>query len=419
MPSCSVTRCLSAALGLILLLAPAGRGQEWTRFRGPNGTGVGQGSAIPTRWTDRDYRWQTALPGRGHSSPVLWAERLFLLSGDPDTADRIVLCLDAANGQIRWQRTYPARSHPLHMRNTYATSTPAVDDQRVYVAWATPECVTLRALDHAGRECWVRELGPFVSQHGFGQSPIVFEDLVILINSQDGEELDPGQAPGISDIHAFDRHTGAERWRMPRPTRRACYSTPCLHHLPDGTPELICHDAVDGFFGFDPRTGVLNWTLPVFAMRTVASPLLVGQTVFGCNGSGGGGAYLVAAQLGQAPTELYRLTRQAPYVSTPVAYGDWVFCCSDRGVVSCLRVADGAVEWTRRVTSGFSSSPVVIDGRLYCLDEGGDVWVLAADREYRELGHMALGEPSRATPAVAGGRLYLRTESRLFCLGEG
>jgi outer membrane protein assembly factor BamB len=409
--------CLSGAIALVLLSASPGWCQEWTRFRGPNGTGVGQGPTIPAQWTDADYRWKITLPGKGHSSPVLWAEQVFLLSADPDTADRLVICIDASTGRTLWQRVYRSQSHHLHVRNTFATSTPAVDDERVYVAWSTPECLTLRALDHAGQDCWKQELGPYVSQHGFGNSPIVFEDLVILINSQDGEELDPGQAPGISCVLAFDRRTGAERWRTPRPTKRACYSTPCLHHLPDGTPELICHDTAEGFYSLDPRTGTLNWSLPAFVMRTVASPLLVGETVFGCNGSGGGGAYLVAARMGKNPVESYRVTRQAPYVSTPVAYGDWVFFCSDRGFVSCARAADGAVQWSQRVTSGFSSSPVVVDGKLYCLDEDGDVWVLAAEGAYRALGHMALGEPSRATPAVAGGRLYLRTESRLFCLG--
>jgi outer membrane protein assembly factor BamB len=405
-------------VGFIALVAPA-RAQEWTRFRGPNGTGLSDAKSIPTTWTESDYRWKLKLPGKGHSSPVIWGDKLFVLSADPTSAQRYVLRVQTDTGKIVWQKDYASDTHALNGRNSYASSTPAVDEQRLYVAWATRDHLTLRALDHDGQEVWNLDLGPYVSEHGFGNSPIVYEDLVILVNSQQAEELDPNEQPGNSSVVAVDRETGKLRWSVPRTASRVCYPTPCIHQPPNAPAELICYDTADGFYSLDPHTGAQNWSCSAFTMRTVASPIVVDDLVFGSNGSGGGGNYLVAVRMGQQPHEVYRLTRQAPapYVSTPVAQDGLVYLCFDRGFVSCMQAADGEIVWSKRLTSGFSGSPVLVDGRLYCIDEGGDVLVLAASREFRELGRMSLGEPSRSTPAISGGRMFLRTESQLFCIG--
>jgi outer membrane protein assembly factor BamB len=415
----AATPRLSQLLILVLpLLFPVpSRAQEWTRFRGPNGTGVSQATTIPVTWTDADYLWKTRLPGKGHGSPVIWGDRVFLLSADPEIASRYVVCVGAESGELLWRREYKSAVHPLSPLNSFATSTPAVDEARVYVAWATLDQLTLRALDHDGQDVWCQDLGPYISEHGFGNSPIVHEDLVILVNSQQGEELDPNQEPGDSSVMAFDRETGALRWSTPRTTARVCYGTPCIYQPPAGPPELICYDKAHGFYSLDPRTGIQNWSLPAFTMRTVASPIIVGDLVLGSNGSGGGGNYLVAARMGTPPREVYRVTRQAPYVTTSVARDDLVFLFVDRGFVSCMEAADGTIVWSKRLTSGFSGSPILVDGKLYAIDNEGQVLVLAAERVFQELGRMALGEPSRATPAVSGGRLFLRTESQLFCVG--
>jgi outer membrane protein assembly factor BamB len=165
----------------LLAFVPALAGaQEWTRFRGPNGTGVSEATTIPASWTDSDYNWKVKLPGIGHSSPVLWGDKIFLLSADPEKANRFVLCVSAADGKLLWNREYPGEPHHLHVRSSYASCTPAVDAKHVYVAWSDPEHTLLRALDHSGNEVWHVDLGPWVSQHGFGTSPIVYEDLVIL-----------------------------------------------------------------------------------------------------------------------------------------------------------------------------------------------------------------------------------------------
>jgi outer membrane protein assembly factor BamB len=402
----------------LLLLAASVRAQEWPRFRGPNGAGASAAETIPAKWSDGDYRWKTKLPGKGHGSPVVWGDQLFVLSADPSGATRYVICVHTESGKMAWQREYAAAGHPLNGLNSYATSTPAVDEKRVYVAWADGDHLWLRTLDHQGHDIWQRDLGKYVCEHGFGGSPILFEDLVILVNSQQAEELAPNQEPGTSSVMAFDRATGDVRWETPRTVARVCYSTPCIYQPPGGPPQLICQDKPHGFYSLNPRTGAENWSFPAFTMRTVGSPIIVGDLVLGSHGSGGGGHCLVAVRMSDRPEEVYRLTRQAPYITTSVARDDLVFLCVDQGFVSCMQATDGKIVWSKRMPSGFAGSPVVVDGKLYVIDTNGDVLVLAAEREFHQFGRMSLGEPSRATPAVSGGRMFLRTESQLFCIGR-
>ena len=184
---------------LILCAADLTSAQEWTRFRGPNGSGIGQnGQSIPTTWSEIDYNWRVKLPGIGHSSPVVWGDKIFLLSADPESATRYVICIDVAMGATNWQRNFQSDSHHLHVRSSFASSTPTVDADHVYVGWSTPTETTLKAFDHSGNEVWSLDLGRWQSQHGFGTSPILFEDLVILHNSQQAKSLKPGERPGDS-----------------------------------------------------------------------------------------------------------------------------------------------------------------------------------------------------------------------------
>jgi outer membrane protein assembly factor BamB len=404
----------------VFLISPV-HAQQWTRFRGPNGTGVGQGKNIPIEWTERDYDWKIALPGIGHSSPVVWGDRVFLLSADPDDATRFMLCVDAVTGKIIWQKAYQSTPHHLHTRNTFASGTPTVDEKHVYIAWSTPESATLKAFDHQGNEVWTRDLGTWTSQHGFGSSPIVYQDLVILSNQQQAQQLDPGQQPGKSYMHAFDRLTGEDRWKTSRTATRVCYSTPCIYQPSTGRPQLLCFSTGDGFYSLDPENGKPNWAVPAFRMRTVNSPIVVGDLVLGGNGSGGGGNYLVALRLGDKPEIVYEVKppRRAPYVPTPIAHDDLVFLFCDRGIVHCIKVTDGSEVWVERVSRGFSGSPIRIDDRIYCIDDEGEVVVLAAEPVFKELARNPLGEGSRSTPAVSGGRMFLRTYSHLISIGGG
>ncbi len=398
--------------------ATASLAQEWTRFRGPNGNGESEATTIPAKWTEQEQNWKVELPGVGHSSPVLWGEKIFLLSADPKTAARYVLCLDTKDGHEIWRREYPGVSHHLHVRSSFASCTPACDDERVFVAWSDPEHTRLLAFDHAGNEQWNIDLGPWVSQHGFGTSPMLYDDLVIVSCSQE-----PAKQPGVPDpkesfIIAVEQSTGKIRWRTERKIDTTSYSVPSLRKNEAGEDELVCLTTAEGMFGLDPKTGKENWSIPVFSMRTVSSPQLVSGLIFGTTGSGGGGNYVVAVKPGPNPEEAYRIKEQAPYVPTPIAHGDLLFLWSDKsGVVTCVSAATGKQVWQKRVGGAYSGSPVRAGDKMFCVDEAGLVVCLEAGPEFKELGRTPLGEECRSTPAIAGGRLYIRTISHLISVG--
>lgn len=421
----SWSAALMASLALIGLPDPIS-GQEWTRFRGPNGTGFSSATTIPVEWTDADLSWKTELPGLGNSSPVVWGDRVFVLSADPDDATRYVLCLSATTGRELWRQKFASSKHRLHVRSSYASSTPAVDEKHVYVAWSTPEKVTFKAFFHDGREAWDLDLGRWQSQHGFGTSPIVYRDMVILHNSQQANQLEKDETPGDSFMMAFDRHTGRELWRTPLVSMNVCYSVPFIYQPPGGGPdELICISTGNGMFSLDPNSGSQNWALNdgLFSMRTVSSPIEAAGLIFGGNGSGQySGNYIVAVRPGTSARLEYKLKNssefKAPYVPGLIAMNDMVFCLYDRGFASCIDAATGKIHWTERTGADFSGSPVRVNDKIYCIDEAGVVWVLAASKTYQLLAKNPLGEPSRSTPAVSGGRMFLRTESHLTAVGS-
>ncbi len=400
-----------------------GQAQEWTRFRGPNGTGHSS-TRLPAKWSESDFAWKIRLPGEGHSSPVVWGERIFLLSADRTTATRYALCLSTKDGSTLWSHEYPSTPHNLHARSSYASSTPAVDAERAYFAWSSPEETTLLALFHDGTEAWRLNLGRWVSQHGYGTSPIVYGDMILVNNSQDGNDgekkLKPGELPGDSFVLAFDRKTGRELWRTRRASNAVSYSVPCIHENAAGQPEVICLSTNEGVYGLDPKTGQEKWSVPnAFSMRTVSSPVAAGGHLFGSTGSGGGGNYVVAVTPGAQAGVAFEMKKQAPYVPTPVAVGDAMFLWSDGGVVTCIDARTGETHFAERAhDGGFSGSPILSGDKIYCISDDGVLVSIAADpTQLKVLGKTPLGEGSRSVPAVSGGKMFLRTYSHLICVG--
>jgi outer membrane protein assembly factor BamB len=413
---------LCLALALVLTAVASSTAQEWSRFRGPNGTGESE-TKFPAQWSEKEFEWKVELPGFGHGSPVLWGDRIFLMSADNATATRYVLCLDAKDGKQLWRRDYPSNVHKLHPQySSYACPTPAVDAEGMYIAWSDWEHLLITALDHAGGDLWQRDLGGFVNQHGFGSSPMIYQDLVVVNCSQEPAKDPMNKAPNPTEsfVVAFEKSTGKERWRLPRITDTASYSVPCVRKTAGGE-ELLCCTTKEGIFAIDPKTGKENWSLAdVFSMRTVSSPVMAGGLVFGSTGSGGGGHYIVAARPGQNPAVAYEIRREANYVPTPVARGELIFFWSDAGVARCVEASTGKELWRER-TGGraFFGSPVRVGDKIYCVDDGGLLVCLAADRKFQKLGQTDLKEECRTTPAIARGKMYVRTVSHLYCLGGG
>ncbi len=401
---------------LFLVLANHAAAQQWTRFRGPNGTGESEANAIPVSWSDGEELWKATLPGAGNSSPVLWGERIFLLSADPKNGTRYVLCLSATNGKVLWQREYPSQVHPIHQLNTLASSTPCVDEDRVYCAWSTPDEFTLLALTHDGEPVWKADLGPFASQHGFGTSPILFGELVIIANDQDADSF----------VVAVDRTSGATKWKIDRQhlaEQNTCYATPCIYRPPGRPAELILCSRAHGVTGLDPLTGQVRWEEPdVLTRRPVSSPIVVDGLVLATCGQGGGNNNLVAIKPyaeGSTPKVEYQVDRtSAPYVPSLVAKGNLVFLWGDRGVVSCMNGDNGEILWRKRVGGDYFGSPVRVGNVIYCLSAEGECVAIAASKEFEILGRSPLGETSRSTPAVADGRMFLRSQSQLVAVGK-
>lgn len=419
---------VSAFLAVVAWWSPA-TAQEWTRFRGPNGQGVSEASTIPVQFTEADYNWKAKLPAGGHSSPVLWGKKIFLIcADDQESAQRMVVCLHADDGRILWTKTFESKFHTKHRFNSFASSTPAVDADHVYVCWSTPEEYTLLALDHDGNQVWQRNLGPYLSQHSSGTSPIVYEDMVILGNDQDPDDANAPNLKGKSFLIAVDRKTGADRWITERESVRVAYSTPCVFQPQGGQPQLIFNSQAHGITGINPKDGSVVWEIansdakPLLNKRSVSSPVLVSGMVTASCGSGGGGNYLVLVRPGtqDSKSELVRRIDQkdgAPYVPTPVAYGDLLFLWNDRGIASCVNAVSGEVHWVKRVGQNYFGSPIRIQDKIYCVSTDGDVIVVKASAEYELLATNSLGENCHSTPAVADGVMYLRTYNHLISVG--
>jgi outer membrane protein assembly factor BamB len=367
-------------------------------------------------WTEQDYNWKVELPGIGFSSPVVWDDRIYLTSTIEEKAIVIVLCLKTADGSVLWKQQFKAKPHPKFKANIDGSATPVVDEDRVYVIWATPDEHVAVALDQRrGAELWRRDLGPFVAEDGFGASPVLVGDVVIAINDQD-----PG---GISSIVALDKATGQTRWEIGRESKKAIFSTPCLFEPEGGRRQLILLSCAHGITSLDPASGAKNWELPdVFELRTTGSPLVASETIFASNGAGTAGKYFVAVRPGiperqVRPEVLYRINEGAPYVITPVAKWPLVFLWTDRGVATCIDGPTGKVHWRERVGGEYLGSPVRVRDRIYCISKAGEVVVLAAADQFKVLARIELGEPSNSTPALSDGIMYLRTLSHLMSLG--
>lgn len=412
---------------LFVSIASAGADDNWPRFRGVNGSGTGDAAALPVQWAETDYNWRVTLPGIGHSSPVVWSNRVFVTCGDPATAKRIVLCLDTVSGRKIWQCEYESKPFSQHGENSYATATPAVDADGVVACWTTPDAVILLALDNEGKEAWRIDLGPFVGIQGSGCSPVIAGDLVIYNNEQEDPDSLPAFVygkPGVSRtagksfLIALDRKTGKTRWKTDRRSNQLSYVTPCINKTKDGSEEIILTGAGHGFTGIDLATGKVNWELPgVFKERCIGSPVLGPGLVMCSEGKGSTGARLLAVQPGPVPKIVYEVQKPVPFMPTPLVKDGRLFLWVDDGRVSCLRAATGELIWSEKVSGMFYSSPVCVNDRLYCVSKQGDVVVLGAGDKFEILGRVPLGEKCFATPAIAGGVIYFKTFTQLFSLG--
>lgn len=389
-----------------------GQSSEWSRFRGPDGSGSLSTCDVPLPWTSRDIAWTIDLPGSGNSSPILHEQSIYLLSADPISGEQFVLAYDQPSGKPLWQHAYASEPYSIHKLSSFASSTPCADDRAVYVAWATPDRCLVKAIDHSGTELWTRDLGPYVSQHGFGTSPIVAGDQVFLMLSQDAEGLDAGVEPGESHMIALDRLTGKTRWKTPLASTSVCYGVPQVRSI-DGQSRVLGATTREGFFALDTATGKKIWSKSEFDMRICSSLLVTNGLIIASDGSGGGGGQLVAIKSDGSGEEVFRVKRGSPYVPTPVASRDHVFLWSDKGIVSCVTM-DGEVLESKRIGGNVYASPILLGDKLLNISQDGVATILSADADLNELGSYDFDAIVRATPAASADALFIRTDEQLL-----
>ena len=395
-----------------LCAAPAG-GQEWARFRGPDGTGIGQADGIPAKITAAHYAWKVKLPGSGHSSPVLWGKKIFLTCEGPGQASRQVVCVSADDGKILWTWRDRFTAYRHNRLNSFAASTPAVDADGVYLTWVSGTKFLVLALDHAGKKVWQSELADFSARHGAGTSPIVLDGTVLVGNDHAGQK---------SLLVGLDARTGRTRWTIQRESGPSSYMTPTIYR-PRGRPvEAIFASCATGVTSVDPAGGKVNWEVPChFTFKVVASPVVAGGLIYVSTGKGSGreSAVIRPPGAGKGAALAFTLDKEVPYVPTPIAVGDYLFVLNDNGTLTCVEPKTGKRVWREKLSGVFYPSPVCIDGRIYLINNKGEMTVIQAAPTYKLLATATLPEPTQATPAIANGRMYIRTRTHLICVKPG
>ena len=388
---------------------------QWTRFRGADGQGIDTIGIAPATWEEDDYRWNITLPGTGHSSPVVWDDRIFVTSSDDGRDRGYIMAIDEQNGELLWQKEFNVTDLSMHKDNNLAAPSPAVDESQVYTVWYSKERTRLAALSHNGVLPWQAEFGGLEARHGGGSSLALTDKHVIFTREQ--EETSSQKSSWI----AVDKQTGIVSWELERENAVGnSFSTPILVHGLDQKAILIFTSWAHGFTALDPGTGEVIWERKsLLSHRVVASPVYANGRILACR-KGEAVVLEVDANVNPvADTALYTLPPNlSPYVPTPIAVDEFLFLFLDNGSIACLELATGKVLWKERPAGPIYGSPICVDGKLYCITKAGQVIVLLAQSTYELLGIHDLGDESFSSPVMSGSGMIFRTFSKLLMLSK-
>lgn len=382
---------------------------NWPGWRG-DGSGVSRETHLPVAWditSAKQLAWKTPITGNGNSSPILWNGRIFLTTSLEKGTLRQVVCLDAKNGAILWQKSFTV-DHPAitYEKNQYASSTPVTDGQRLYVFFDDPGLV---ALSMDGKVLWTRPLGPFKNIWGLASSPVLYHDLVILCCDQDQGSF----------ITAVDRNTGEVRWQTPRKSGRG-YATPVVITV-NGKAQVVVNDQL--IVAYDPETGREIWTCKGMTDMVVPSIVTDQHLVYATSGRNGPTLAIDPSGTGDISETHVKMQRSVggPYVPSPVLLQSLLLLPSDDGALRGVD-ANGDVIVEARVADHFTSSPVLADGKIYWASERGHCYVFDATKVHDAKPSLPLlavnnvNDPCLASPVIAAGKLYLRTTTQLLCV---
>lgn len=383
----------------------------WPQWRGPSGQGVVEGAAYPDTWSDREnVRWKVAVPGRGHSSPIVWKDRIFLTTAY-DGARRVVLSFRRRDGKLLWEAAAP-QAEPverLYRKNSYATATPVTDGERVYALFGNGG---LLAVDFNGKQVWHYSFGATSNYHGPGGSPLLYKDRVIFYQDQRTDSF-------VAAIHA---KTGRLLWRTPR-QERVGWGTPIAIRAGD-RDEII----VSGQFAvraYDPDTGRELWTARGNTVEVTPTPAVGHELVFCSSGRAGPTLAIRPGGSGDVTQThiVWQTPRGSPFIPSPLVYGDYLYLVNDMtSIATCLEAKTGETLWQGRLgearRESFSASPIAMNGKVFFTNDDGETFVVAAGPEFKLLRVNRLGEQTLATPALVEGKWYFRTASHLIAIGR-
>lgn len=442
-------------IAIVLILAalvgvrPAAQAPgHWPQWRGPGSVAVSAETALPAAWSaTENVAWQAPLAGLGVSSPIVWGDRVFVtsqagrsplspgshptLAGGRDqpaemerplggaraeAAGEVVFVVEAfrhADGKALWAARIPADGGltPVHEKHNLASPTPATDGERVYTSFGTGQVVALDAA--SGRTVWQRhlgrEFGAFDIQWGAGSSPTLHDGVVILLCDN----------PAASYVLALDARSGETRWTVDRGTGRFAYSSPVVVTGPRG-PELIVNSS-ERVDAYDPRTGEFLWYTDEPNRFPVPTPVFADGILYLSRGYRSG-PYMAIRLGGRGDISkshvLWRVGSGAPYISSILQYDGMIYMANDGGIATAVDAKTGERVWQRRLGGIFAASPVAGDGKVYLLSETGETVVIKAGREFELLSRNDIGRRIVASPAISGGRIFIRTDNALVAVGE-
>jgi outer membrane protein assembly factor BamB len=390
--------------------------EDWPGWRGPRSDGTVTEAGFPLTWTAKDnVRWKTELAGTGHSSPVVSRGKVFVAGCVEAEKKRVLYCVDRATGKIVWEKAAVVSDlEKKHNENSWASSTPAADGERVYITFLDKPHLRVFCYDHAGNIVWEKSPGEFHSQHGFCSPPMLYKDLVIVNGDQDAPK-------GLTAyIVAFDKKTGEEKWRADRPTRLRSYCPPVVINAAGKTQLVLTGSKCVA--SYDPDTGKQNWIINGPTEQFVSSMVLHDGVLLMTAGFPEHWVMAIDPSGSGNVTKshvLWSKQKEGGYVPSPVAHDGKLFLVDDRGVASCWDVKTGKQHWKERLSGkGHHASAVAADGRVYFTSDEGVTFVLKASADYEVLAQNPLGERVFSSPAFSDGEIFLRGAKHLWCVSE-
>ena len=392
--------------------------QNWPNWRGPNGDGTSTETNIPTRWDSiTNVSWKSPVPGIGYSSPVIWEDKLFITSALPDNQEKLLLCYQCKTGELLWQKTVvKSIFEGKHKVNSYASGTPATDGTLVYVSFLDGEDVVVAAHDFAGKQIWIQRPGKFFSPHGFSCSPSIYKDKVIVTINSKGN----GEGKGHSFLAALNKADGKIIWKIPLENPAHSFSTPIFREI-SGEMQMIYPGNLE-VASYNPNDGSKNWFVRGPSEDFCSSPVYDESTGLLLVSSSWPKRILLAINpTGEGDvTEshvVWRSTEGACYVPSPVITGDYLFSTMTSGKVHCIDISSGKILWMKDMGRQYSS-PVVANGLVYMPNDEGLITVIKPGPAFKTVASNAIGEGMNASPAISNGKIYLRGERHLFCIGN-